>query len=48
MSLYVLKNNFKVIEAQGRWEAYQIALGYTPVPILMRLKNKQQTKEMYL
>ena len=48
MSLYVLKNNFKVIEAQGRWEAYQIALDYTPVPILMRLKNKQQAKEMYL
>ncbi len=48
MSLYVIKNNFKIIEADSRWDAYQVALSYTPTPILMRMKTKQQTKEMYL
>jgi hypothetical protein len=45
MSLYIVKNNFKIIEANGRWDAYQMALNYTSAPILMRMKNKQQTKE---
>jgi len=46
MSLYVVKNNFKIIDARSRWDAYQIALSYTPTPILMRMKIKQQTKEV--
>ena len=41
MSLYLIKNNFKIIEAQGRWNAYQIALNYTPAPILMRLQETE-------
>ena len=38
MSLYVIKNNFKIIEAQSRWDAYQVAMTYTSAPILMRMK----------
>ena len=48
MSLYVIKNHFKIIEANGRWNAYQVALNYTPTPILMRMKIKQQTRGMSL
>ena len=48
MSLYVIKNNFKIIQASSRWDAYQVALSYTPAPILMRMKSIQQTKEMSL
>ena len=44
MSLYVIKNNFKIIEARSRWDAYQIALNYTSTPILMRMGIKKQTK----
>jgi hypothetical protein len=40
MSLYVIKNNFKIIEANSRWDAYQMALSYTTTPILMRMKIK--------
>ena len=46
MSFYVIKNNFKIIEARGRWDVYQMALSYTPAPILMRMKIKQQNPEM--
>ena len=46
MSLYVIKNNFKIIEARSRWDAYQVALSYTPTPILMRVKTEQHYQEM--
>ena len=48
MSLYVIKNNFKIIEAGSRWDAYQVALSYTNSPILMRMKIQPQPKEMSL
>ncbi len=38
MSLFIIQNNFKIVNAKGRWDAWIIALNNGIVnPILIRL-----------